>query len=31
MRLLIVQYGGDYREAFYRLAKTGVETCIYKQ
>jgi glycosyltransferase involved in cell wall biosynthesis len=26
MRLLIVQYGGDYREAFYRLAKGGGET-----
>lgn len=26
MRLLIVQYGGDYRETFQRLAETGVET-----
>ncbi len=26
MRLLIVQYGGDYREVFQRLAESGVET-----
>ncbi|NMG21405.1 glycosyltransferase family 4 protein [Brasilonema bromeliae] len=26
MRLLIVQYGGDYREAFQRLSKNGTET-----
>lgn len=26
MRLLIVQYGGDYRETFHRLRESGVET-----
>ncbi|MBW4569873.1 MAG: hypothetical protein KME31_18170 [Tolypothrix carrinoi HA7290-LM1] len=26
MRLLIVQYGGDYREAFRRITSDGVET-----
>lgn len=26
MRLVIVQYGGDYREAYERLAKGGIET-----
>ena len=26
MDLLIIQYGGDYREAFKRLAKGGSET-----